>query len=306
MDKFADLEAFVAVVSSGSFSAAADRLDTAKSALSRRISTLERRLGAKLLHRTTRKLSLTDAGRTLYERSTRLLADLDETEQAVRDDQAELRGRIKVAAPVTFGIRHMAGAIADFMLVHTDLLIDLDLNDRQVDLVEEGLDMAVRIGELVDSSLIARRLTEIRRVVAAAPAYLKKFGTPNHPLELAEHSCLHYSNVSHRESWRFQDAQQREWTPDIPIRLRANNGDLLCAAAEAGLGIVVMPTFIAHTAIEQGRLVPILTDFKLADVGLHLVYTPGRQFSQRVRVLAEFLTERFGANPYWDECLTRN
>lgn len=303
MDRFADLEAFVAVVNAGSFSAAAERLGTAKSALSRRISSLERRLGAKLLHRTTRKLSLTDAGRTLHDKATRLLADLDETEQAVRDDQAELRGRIKVAAPVTFGIRHLTAAITDFMRRHPDLQIDLDLNDRQVDLVEEGLDVAVRIGELADSSLIARRLTGIRRVAAASPAYLEKHGTPIHPLELADHVGLHYSNISHREAWRFHDGQRREWIPDVPIRLRANNGDLLTAAAEAGLGIIITPTFIAHEAIERGGLRPILTDFDLDALGLYLVYTPGRQLSQRVRVLADFLAERFGEHPYWDDCL---
>jgi DNA-binding transcriptional LysR family regulator len=305
MDRFADLEAFVTVVNSGSFSAAAERLGTAKSALSRRISALEQRLGAKLLHRTTRKLSLTDAGRTLFERANRLLADLDEAEQAVRDDQAELRGRIKVAAPVTFGIRHLAGAITDFMCQHPDLQLDLDLNDRQVDLVEDGLDLAVRIGELPDSSLIARRLTRIRRVVVASPDYLERHGTPDHPLDLADHVGLLYSNISHRETWCFHDAQEREWIPDIPIRLRANNGDLLTAAAEAGLGVLVVPTFIAHTAIERTSLIPILTDFPLSDVGLHLVYTPGRQLSQRVRVLADFLAERFGDAPYWDACLTR-
>jgi DNA-binding transcriptional LysR family regulator len=303
MDRFADLEAFVAVVKARSFSAAAERLGTAKSALSRRISGLEQRLGTKLLHRTTRKLSLSDAGRVLYERASRLLADLNETEEAVRDEHAELRGRIKLAAPLTFGIRHLAAAISDFMGIHPELQIDLDLNDRQVDLVEEGLDIAVRIGELTDSSLIARRLTVIRRVAVASPGYLAKHGTPTHPLELADHLGLHYSNLSHREIWRFQDRQQREWLPDLPIRLRANNGDLLITAAEAGLGILVTPTFIAHTAIEQGRLVPILTDFRLRDLGLHLVYTPGRQWSRRVRVLADYLAERFARDPYWDDCL---
>jgi DNA-binding transcriptional LysR family regulator len=240
----------------------------------------------------------------LYERATRLLVDLDEAEQAVRDEHAELRGRIKVAAPVTFGVRHLASAISEFMQIHKDLQIELDLNDRQVDLVEESLDMAVRIGELADSSLIARRLSRIRRVAVASPDYLERHGTPIHPLELADHVGLHYSNVSHREAWCFHDKQNREWVPDLSIRLRANNGDLLIAAAEAGLGVLITPTFIAHTAIDQQRLTPILTDFDLSDVGLHLVYTPGRQLSQRVRVLADFLADRFTENPYWDSCLT--
>ncbi|MCG8667947.1 MAG: substrate binding domain-containing protein, partial [Pseudomonadales bacterium] len=165
------------------------------------------------------------------------------------------------------------------------------------------LDLAVRIGELRDSSLIARRLTTIRRVLAASPDYLAQHGTPIHPLELTDHVGLHYSNISHRDGWRFYDLQQREWVPDLPIRLRANNGDLLIAAAEAGLGILVTPTFIGHTSIEQGRLVPLLSDFHLPDLGLHLVYTPGRQLSQRVRVFADFLAARFGEKPYWDACL---
>lgn len=303
MDRFGDLEAFVAVVETGGFSPAAERLGVAKSAVSRRIVGLESRLGARLLNRTTRRISLTEAGRALYERAGRILADLEEAEQAVGHEQGQLRGRLKVAAPLSFGLLHMRPAINGLLMNHPDLQIELDVNDRQVDLVEEGFDLAVRIGRLADSSLVARRLTTIRSVAVASPDYLARHGRPEHPDELANHPGLRYTNVRRRDAWTFLDARGHTIRPNVPERLRANNGEVLAAAAEAGLGIAIQPTFTVYRAIEQGRLFPILTDWRLPDVGLHLVYPPGRFLSRRTRVFSDALAQRFGDRPYWDDCL---
>lgn len=303
MDRFAELTAFVTVADAGSFTRAAELLDLPKSAISRRVSELERRLDTRLLNRTTRSLSLTETGRALRSRARRLLSDLEETEQLVASEQGALRGRLRLAAPMTFGLMHLTGPLTEFQQAHEGLELDVDVNDRNVDLVEEGFDMALRIGRLQDSSLIARRLAPVRVVCVASPDYLARHGRPNHPLELEQHTCLHYSNMPTGAAWRFSDAAGNLLQPRIMIRLRANSGDLLCRAAEAGLGIAHQPTFIVHRAIEQGRLVPLLKDFSGDTGGLHLVYPPGRYLSRRVRALSDFLADRFGQTPYWDDCL---
>lgn len=303
MDKFADLQAFVTVVDAGSFSTAGERLGIAKSVISRRVSALEKRLGAKLLNRTTRRLSLTDAGRALHERASRILADLDDAEQAVTSAHAALRGRLRVAAPVSFGLQHLAPAVSDFLQQHEELSIDIDLNDRQVNIVEEGFDMAVRAGYLEDSTLVARRLSAVRRVVVASPGYLAEHGTPTHPAELARHWGLNYTNMPRHLQWRFRTPDGRTVTPQVPSRLQANNGEMQLLAAEANLGIAVLPTFICHQAIQAGRLVAILGDYEQPAEGLYAVYPPGRLLSRRVRAFSDFLAERFADPPYWDSCL---
>lgn len=306
MDRFADLEAFVAVVEAGGFGPAAERLGIAKSAVSRRVSALERRLGARLLNRTTRRISLTDGGRALHERARTILADLDEAEQSVAAEQQALHGRLKVAAPLSFGLLHLLTVLDDFLARHPGLQIELDLNDREVDLVEEGVDMAVRIGQLADSSLVARRLAPIRRVAVASAAYLAAHGTPEHPDDLVDHLGLRYTNIRRQDAWTFLDPRGRAVRPNVPERLRANNGEVLAAAAKDGLGIAILPTFTVHRAIEQGELVIILRDWQLADAGLHLVYPPGRFMSRRARAFSEALAQRFGERPYWDDCLRRS
>jgi DNA-binding transcriptional LysR family regulator len=303
MDRFSDLETFVAVVEAGGFSPAAERLGVAKSAVSRRVSALEQRLGARLLNRTTRRISLTDAGRALHARARTILADLDEAEQSVAAAHRELRGRLKIAAPLSFGLLHLQPAIDDFLTRHPAVQIELDLNDREVDLIEEGVDMAVRIGELADSSLVARRLAPIRRVAVASPAYLASRGTPRHPNDLAAHQGLRYTNIRRRDAWTFLDPRGRAVRPEVPERLRANNGEALAAAAADGLGIAILPTFTVHRAVERGELVVILRDWRLTAPGLHLVYPPGRFMSRRVRAFSESLAERFGECPYWDRYL---
>jgi len=303
MDKFADLQAFVSVVDRGSFSAAGERLGVAKSVVSRRVSALEERLGVKLLNRTTRRLSLTDSGRALHERASRILADLEDAEQAVTSAHGELRGRLRIAAPLSFGLQHLAPAVNEFLQAHQELSIDIDLNDRQINIVEEGFDMAVRAGHLEDSTLIARRLSSVRRVTVASPAYLAEHGTPSEPTELTKHWGLNYANMPRHLQWRYQTPQGQTVTPQVPARLQVNNGEMQVSAAEAGLGIAVLPTFICHQAISNGRLVPILCDYEQPAEGLYAVYPPGRFLSRRVRAFSDFLAERFGDSPYWDDCL---
>ncbi len=292
---------FVAVVEAGSFTAAAERLGLAKSAVSRRIGALEARLGAGLINRTTRRLSVTEAGRAFYERGVRLLADLDEAEAVVAREHGELRGRLRLALPLSFGIRHMCEPIADFAALNPGIEFDLDLNDRRVDLVEEGADLAVRIGSLEDSSLVARRLFEARSVVCASADYLERAGVPSAPEALAGHDCLVYGHLREPGRWRARDAEGRDRSVDVNVALTATSGEFLIRAAAAGLGIVIQPTFIAHDAIRRGELQPILTAFSWPVSPAWAVYPPARQLSSRVRAFIDFIAERFAGTPYWDE-----
>jgi DNA-binding transcriptional LysR family regulator len=303
MDRFALLEAFVTVVDAGSFSRAAERLSVGKSIVSRRVTELERHLGTQLLQRTTRTLSLTSQGQGFYEHAVRILGDLDEAEHLVIDAAEALRGRLRVAAPLSFGLHHLCDALTSFMRDHPGVELGLDLNDREVDLVQEGFDMAIRIGDLPDSTLIARRLGTARFVSCASPTYLAEHGTPQHPGELPRHTGLHYANATLSQVWQFSGLE-REAPASIPgIRMRANNGDVLAAAAIAGLGIVYLPTFIVADAIRDGRLVPILTAFRRPPIGIHALFPPGRLMPRRLQVFADYLQGRFGDQPCWDQDL---
>jgi DNA-binding transcriptional LysR family regulator len=301
MDRLETLESFVAVVETGSFTAAADRLEIAKSAVSRRVAALEERLGAQLIARTTRRLNLTDAGRAFYDRGVRILADLDEAESAVQAVQGELRGRLRIALPLSFGVRHMCAPIAEFMRQHPRVTFELDLNDRRVDLVEEGADLAIRIGHLGDSSLIARRLFESRIVVCASRDYLERRGTPASPEELADHDCMVYSNVGDPQRWRYTDDAGRDAAVDVNVVMRVSSGDFILDAAAHGLGICMLPAFIAGDAVRRGELVPILSDVVWPTAPAWALYPPARHLSRRVRAFIDFVAERFAGVPYWDE-----
>lgn len=303
MDRLSNIQTFVTVIESGSFSAAAERLGIARSMVSRRVVALEQHLGVQLLQRTTRSLSLTEPGRQFFERAVRLLADLDEAEQSVADDAAELRGRVRLAAPLSFGLHHLVAALNDFLLAHAEVELDLDLNDREVNLVEEGFDLAVRIGKLRDSTLLARRIGTARFVTCASPAYLERNGTPRSPADLADHVGLHYANIPPRQAWQFGDVGNVAQAAVPRLRVRANNGDALAAAAAAGLGLITSPTFIAWERVRGGELVPVLEDFPRPPVGIYAVYPPGRLMPRRVQVLSEHLANRFGDLPYWDRAL---
>ena len=301
MNKLADIEALVAVVEAGSFNAAGERLGVAKSMVSRRISQLENRLGSRLLHRTTRRLTLTDAGRNFYQRAVQILAELDEAEQSIAAETAELRGAIKLAAPLTFGLRHLSGAITDFLDIHPAIELNLDLNDRNINLIEEGFDLAVRIGELQDSTLVARRLGISRAVTCASRSYLERHGEPTHPDDLRRHIGLQYSNIGYRQHWRYEMPEGGTVFAQPQIRIRANNGEALACAAVAGLGITTGPTFILGSYLREGSLVSILNDYRRPAVGIYALYPPGRMLPRRIQIFSDFLAGRFGEHPYWDE-----
>ena len=300
MHRFVELECLVAIVEAGSFTAAADRLGIGKSVVSRRVAALEERLGVQLIARTTRRLSLTDSGRSFYEHCARILADLEEAESAVAQLHGDLRGRLRVALPVSFGLRHMADPIAEFGRRHPQISFDLDLNDRRVDLVEEGMDLAVRIGRMPDSTLIARKLFDARTVVCAGPGYLEAHGVPETPDDLRDHVCLVYSNLSDPYRWVYADADGARRSVDIRHRMTISSGDFLCEAASRDLGIVLQPTFIAHERVRSGRLVPILTDYRWPVTPAYAVYPPTRHLSYRVREFIDFLVGHFAGTPAWD------
>jgi len=297
MDRFADLSMFVAVVDSGGISAAAERLGVAKSAVSRRLADLEGRLGAQLLRRTTRRLTLTDSGRAFHERAKNILADLEEAEQSVSQAHGALRGRLKVALPLAYGIRHVGPLITEFMALHPAVEFDLDFNDRRIDLMQEGFDLAIRVARLPDSSLIARRLAPVPSALCASPDYLARRGTPARAADLAGHAALVYSNLANPDTWNFVGPEGQPGSVKVPVRLRANNGEFLTRAAIAGQGVILHPTFYLDEAIRAGQLVPLLTDHAWPQVNAYAVYPPTRHLSRRVRALVDFLAERLAGQP---------
>ncbi|MET0051341.1 MAG: LysR family transcriptional regulator [Candidatus Thiodiazotropha sp.] len=301
MNRLESLESFVAVVESGRFSTAAERLGIGKSVISRRVSELEDHLGALLLHRTTRQLSLTEAGRAFYPRAVQVLEDLSDAEQSVSQAQQELSGRIRLAAPLTFGQLHLAPALTAFMEQHPKVILDADFNDSEVNLIQEGIDLALRIGELADSSMVARPLAPIRLLACASPGYLAKHGIPRTPQDLEQHQGLCYSNMPEPQKWRFIDSTGRGLNIRIPLRMQANNGQILLEAAAAGHGICLTPTFIAYQAILEGRLVRILEDYQSPAATAYAIYPNRRFIPQRVRAFADYLRDLYGDQPYWDE-----
>jgi len=303
MDRLENMRTLVRVVDHGGISAAAERLGVAKSAVSRRIGELEAHLGAQLFRRTTRSMTLTDTGRSFYERCVAILADVEEAEQAVSQEHRTVRGRLRVAMPVSFGLAHLGPALADFLQLHPDVELDLDLNDRQVDVVQEGFDVVVRIAALADSSLIARRLTTIRLLPCASPAYLERHGRPQTPAELADHRCLVYSNSPDPTLWRCVDAEGASHDVRVRPYLQVNNGDLARELSVAGHGIVLSPTFITYQDLAAGRLAALLTDCRWPAVNAYALYPPTRHLSRRVRAFVDFLAERFPEEPYWERAI---
>ncbi|HME84099.1 MAG TPA: LysR family transcriptional regulator [Roseiarcus sp.] len=300
MDRLAALETFVRVAEARSFSEAARRLRASKSAVSRNIGALEAELGVRLFQRTTRSLNLTEAGRSYCERAARILADLEEANLAVSQLQAAPRGRLRVSAPMSFGFLHLAPALPDFLARYPEVAVDITMSDRFVDLVDEGFDVAVRIGALEDSSLIARKLAPIRRVVCASPSYFKSRGAPETPDDLKRHECLSNSNIASSQEWRFTTRDGKPWPVEVKGRLSANNGDLLRIAALKGLGVVNLPTFIVGSDLQAGALATTLDEFITQDMTLSAVYPQSRHLSPKVRALVDFLVDRFGPHPYWD------
>jgi len=296
-----DVEAFLRVVEAGGFARAADRIGLAKSILSRRVSRLEARLGAKLLTRTARGVQPTHVGEAYAARATNVLAELESAAELVAEAVQQIAGPVRLSAPLTFGVRHLAPALAEFAALHPKVELDVSLDDKVVDLVGGGFDLAVRIGDLPDSQLVARRVAPVRAAVLASPAWIAAHGRPQHPRDLEGCDMLVYSNPGGGDLWRFPDGNGHIAVKGR-TRLRADNGDLLRDAAIAGLGVVVLPNFIASCAIGRGELEVLLPDHPLPATGLHLVMPPGRALTARVRALVDHLAAAFGPEPAWDPC----
>ena len=302
MNRFDNMQTFARIVDTGGISAAAARIGVAPSVVSRRLKELENHLGIELFHRTTRQLNLTDAGATYYQRCLRILEDIDQAEAAVTGEHEMIRGRLRVALPSSFGHMHIRPAILEFLRTHPDIAFDLDFNDREVDLMQEGFDVAIRLAALPDSSLMARQIAPIRRIMCASPEYLAEYGAPQSVDDLVDHRCLIYSLIPDFEDW--QPADQR-----MPIKrklhpyIKSTTGEFLRDAAVAGHGIVVMPTFIVYREIERGKLVQLLPEIEFSSINAYAIYPPTRHLSRRVRSFIDFLKQRFAGAVYWDDCL---
>ena len=296
-----DVLAFVRVVETGAFARAAERMGISKSILSRRVARLEEQLGARLLTRSAQGAQPTDIGQAYYARASNILVDLEAAREVVAEAVTQVAGTIRMSAPLSFGSQHLAPALADFARLHPKVELDVSLDDRTIDLVGGGYDLAVRIGKLPDSALIARRIAPVRAAVLASPDYLAERGRPEAPRDLNDHDLLLYANSGRGNQWRFKVNGRWEYVHGH-IRFRADNGELLREAACAGLGIVILPSFIAAPAIESGALEVLLRDYPLDENGLHVVMPPGRATTARVRALVDFLAARFGPEPDWDPC----
>jgi DNA-binding transcriptional LysR family regulator len=299
MDKLTSIRAFTKVVQHGSLAAAARDLRLSRSAISKYVIDLEQHLGVQLLVRTTRSAAPTENGHAYYERCVAILADLEEADVAVTRLQAEPRGVLRVNAPMSFGTLHLGRAIADFMAKYPELRVQLLLSDEQIDPVQGGFDITLRIADLPSSSLIARRIAPALLVVCASPGYLAEHGTPQHPDDLRKHRCLAYGHLAAGNQWKLSGPDGDHWIP-LMWPLCTNNGEVLRDAAIAGRGIVLLPTFIVGADLQQGRLRTILAAYHAPEIAIHAIYPPTRHLSVKVRVFIDFLIERFGGRPYWD------
>ncbi|MGE5505180.1 MAG: LysR family transcriptional regulator [Actinomycetota bacterium] len=297
MDRLSALRAFLTVGDAGSFSAAARVLGVSTSMVSRLVSGLEADLGVRLMQRTTRTVTLTEAGHGYADRCRRILADLEEADLQVSRLQSEPVGRLRISAPMSFGVAHLAPVLPDFFRRHQRIALDLSMTDRFVDLVEEGLDLAVRIGPMTDSSLVARRLCPIRMAVVASPAYLAERGVPQSPADLAAHDCIASRQTA--AGWTFADGS----VVAPGSRFAVDNGDVVRVMALAGCGLVYLPTFFVGKDIRDGALVRVLDAYVASPSVLHAVYPHARHLSPKVRAFVDYLASRFGPEPYWDEGL---
>lgn len=297
------LRTLIAIAKDGSFAAAAAGLRMSRAMASKHVSDLEAELGVKLINRTTRRLSLTEAGRRLTAASRDMLEMLDQTEQDIVSSKGVPRGTLRINAPTSFGIRHLGPIISDFLGRYTEVTVDLTLEDRVVDIVEQGYDLAIRIRRLEDSSLTARLLTPAHMVLCASGAYLQRHGAPSGPRDLERHSCLVYDYLARHGTWSLEKDGLRE---DVRIsgRMHSNNGEVLMQAALDGHGITLAPTFMAHEAIREGRLVPVLRDWSVVEPGLYAVMPPGRVEAAKVRAFLDHLSASLGKIPIWDRDLS--
>lgn len=299
MDKLAAMRAFTRVVASGSYAEAGRRLDLTRSAVSKAVSELEQDLGARLLDRTTRRVTPTEAGLAYYERCVGILAQVEETEAQISRLHDEPKGVLRVNGPMSFGVMYVSSAIAAFMQKYVDLKVELTLNDRFIDPLEEGVDVTIRIGQLDDSSLIARRISSTALLFVASPGYLVAHGEPQSPRDLAHHRALIYGHSTSTQRWKLTDADR---VVRVPVNgcLASNNGDVLRDAAVAGIGIAQLPLFLVCDQIRAGALRPVLTTYAPNGGDIHALYAPNRYLAAKTRVFIDFLVDRFGKSPPWE------
>ena len=300
MGQLEDMAMFVRIVEAGSITKAAEQLNIAKSAVSRRLKELETRLGSQLISRTTRQSNLTQAGEQYYQKVHHILSEVDALNEETSGTPTRIEGTLKMTAPLSFGLMHLNDVIDEYANQHPELKFELDFSDRHTDLIEEGFELAIRIRELQDSSYQAKRLALIRYALCASPEYLERMGTPKTFDDLSEHEFLQYG-MSKSSTIELIDEQGKKHQVAVIGKIKANNGDFLREMAVKGHGIAFLPTFITYKALTSGELVPILQQYQLPTLNAYAVYPKNRFLSQRCRYLIDFIAERFGDNPYWDK-----
>ncbi len=297
MDKFDSIRAFTQVVVSGGFAAAAREMGLSRSTVNKLVISLENELGVQLLHRSTRVVTPTETGLAFHERCVEILASLEEAERSITQLHEEPRGKLRVNAPMSFGTMYLAPALADFLVQYPDLQVQLTLNDRFIDPIEEGFDVTVRIAKPQESaSLIVHPLVSAPRVLCAAPSYLELHGVPAHPDELRRHSCLHYGQLAVENQWTLMGVDGNH-TISVKGVLCSNNGEVLREAAVRGLGITLLPRFIVETELQQGSLQIVLPNYQPPELSIYVIYPVNRHLSIKIRLLVDFLQERFGQHP---------
>jgi len=293
------MKVFTAVVEAASFAKAADRLELSRGMATHYVAQLEAHLGVRLLHRTTRRLSLTEAGTNYCQRATHILSLIEDAGTEAAQGATVPRGTLRVTTSAIFGARHLDRAVAEYVRNNPQVEVDLVINERLVDLIEEGFDLAVRVSKEIAPGLVARRLAPVRMAVCASPAYLKKHGVPKSPEDLEHHNCLFYARPTNRSEWRFW-RKGIECTVEVRGNLRSNNGDVLMNAAIDGLGVIYEPTFLVHEPLRQKRLVRVVPDWEPEEFSVFAVYPHRRFLPPKVRSFIDFLAGRFGPEPFWD------
>jgi DNA-binding transcriptional LysR family regulator len=304
MDRIDAMRTFVAVVNEGSFSKAATTTQLSPQLVSKYIAKLEEQLHTRLLNRTTRKVSVTEAGSQYFIHAQQILLSIDEMEAQLGGLQQLPKGILRISAPVSFALKHMAKLVTDFQARYPSVTVDLQLSDRKVDIVEEGFDVALRIGQLESSSLIAKKIAPIRVVLCASPDYLNIHGTPKRLEDLEAHRYLHYSymNIDTKgHVFKYLKAKQLKESSVF----RSNNGDVLVEAAIEGAGLVLQPTFIASKALNAGKLVIVLPEYEPTPIGLYAIYAHRKLLPHKIRCFIDFMADYYGTPPYWDECISR-
>lgn len=296
MKRLPDFDAwaiFAKIAETGSFARTASELGLSQATVSKAIARLESRMKSTLFHRTSRRISLSESGFVALERAKRILADGEAVENEVAEQSHNLRGTVRIAAPMSFGISRIAPLLPEFIMQHPEIYLDIHFSDKQVALVTEGFDLALRIASLTDSSLLARRLCTVRILLVGAPAYFERYGRPHHPRDLAQHKALRYCYAKDGDIWRFRHPRQGEFAQEIPTFLRANNAEALGPALRAGLGLALQPEFLTWQDLQSGAVETVMEEWQVDPIALHIVTPPGRSRPARVKALIEYLVASF-------------